>query len=981
MLGRQQIAGIPTAINELFKNAHDAYAQHVEVDFYRSDQMLIIRDDGYGMTKEDFESRWLTLGTESKVGKDLPDTNVPNEWAKLPRRPMMGEKGIGRLAIAAIGPQVLVMTRATRHDGLHPLVVCLIHWGLFEVPGVDLDRIEIPVQEIPDGALPDGAVLSGLKSQIRANIDALGEKVSKEDRGRLLADLDLLNFNPSRLDPMLPGPSLRGGGFGTHFYICPTNPVLADDIDAANDDTASPLQKMLLGFSNTMMPARPKPSILSEFRDHREDGTTEELIGGDSFFTPNEFASADHHIEGHFDEFGQFAGKVAVYRQEAREHSIAWPGASGKETECGPFEIKFAYLQGKWEDSRLPQEEWAPLSAKLDRIGGLYVYRDGIRILPYGNSDYDFLNIERRRTKSASDWFFSYRRIFGAVEITHDRNNNLVEKAGREGFRANRAYREFVSILENVFQRLAKDFFRETAEYGEDFNATREQLQRENELLKRREKFTRSRRKEFSDRLDNFFLQLEKGTTSAEAARIKRSVEARLASVQKIADPDRAARTLLQIEGAARNEVGLLIQANTIAKPRGFGLSKTLRTDWNAYLRNSEKLRKEIIVPLEQHLDALITSTASSKAVALDRRRRVTAALESKRSKAETGLSRLRRDVQDRLSQLGKRVEDTIQFSLTRVSSELQRTFSDLGRTDIAAIGDPDLRTLQYQWEQRIDNAIAETMEILEALRDQLQSLTSAVAQHETLDATTAAIETSAEAYKDQLETYVDLAQIGMALGIIQHEFGNTIKRIRNAIRKLKPWADGTPDLRRLHEDLQVGFEHLDAYLKLFTPLSRRLNRTKVDLSGEEIRRYVNEVFENRLQRHRIRLIAKPGFDRHKVHGYPSTFLPAFVNVIDNAIYWIASDPESERSITLDANGDGILISNGGPGIEHRAAERIFEFGETTKPGGRGIGLFLSRQSLRTENFDLTLEAIGSSVHPVFKIAPRKSQPDIEDKQ
>jgi len=29
MLGRQQIAGVPTAINELFKNAHDAYADRV----------------------------------------------------------------------------------------------------------------------------------------------------------------------------------------------------------------------------------------------------------------------------------------------------------------------------------------------------------------------------------------------------------------------------------------------------------------------------------------------------------------------------------------------------------------------------------------------------------------------------------------------------------------------------------------------------------------------------------------------------------------------------------------------------------------------------------------------------------------------------------------------------------------------------------------------------------------------------------------
>ena len=36
MLGRQQIAGIPTAIHELFKNAHDAYADRVRVDYITS---------------------------------------------------------------------------------------------------------------------------------------------------------------------------------------------------------------------------------------------------------------------------------------------------------------------------------------------------------------------------------------------------------------------------------------------------------------------------------------------------------------------------------------------------------------------------------------------------------------------------------------------------------------------------------------------------------------------------------------------------------------------------------------------------------------------------------------------------------------------------------------------------------------------------------------------------------------------------------
>ena len=67
MLGRQQIAGIPNAINEIFKNAYDAYAKEVRADFIEDSNILFIRDNGYGMTRSDFEDKWLTLGTDSKA--------------------------------------------------------------------------------------------------------------------------------------------------------------------------------------------------------------------------------------------------------------------------------------------------------------------------------------------------------------------------------------------------------------------------------------------------------------------------------------------------------------------------------------------------------------------------------------------------------------------------------------------------------------------------------------------------------------------------------------------------------------------------------------------------------------------------------------------------------------------------------------------------------------------------------------------------
>jgi hypothetical protein len=155
MLGRQQIATIQNALTELFKNAHDAYATHARVDYFEDagpgDQgLVIVRDDGVGMTRRDFEDKWLVLGTESKLGDARSNHFRPPEVAL---RPITGEKGIGRLAIALLGRQVLVLTRARRENGLKDLVACWLHWGLFEVPGLNLDDIDLPVETYKGGTL------------------------------------------------------------------------------------------------------------------------------------------------------------------------------------------------------------------------------------------------------------------------------------------------------------------------------------------------------------------------------------------------------------------------------------------------------------------------------------------------------------------------------------------------------------------------------------------------------------------------------------------------------------------------------------------------------------------------------------------------------------------------------------------------------------------------------------------------------------
>lgn len=48
--------------------------------------------------------------------------------------------------------------------------------------------------------------------------------------------------------------------------------------------------------------------------------------------------------------------------------------------------------------------------------------------------------------------------MFGAIEIADREHSGLVEKAGREGFIENKAYRQLQANFKNFFVQLAADF-------------------------------------------------------------------------------------------------------------------------------------------------------------------------------------------------------------------------------------------------------------------------------------------------------------------------------------------------------------------------------------------------------------------------------------------------------------------------------------------------------------------------------------------
>ncbi|HHJ5463671.1 TPA: ATP-binding protein, partial [Enterobacter hormaechei] len=148
------------------------------------------------------------------------------------------------------------------------------------------------------------------------------------------------------------------------------------------------------------------------------------------------------------------------------------------------------------------------------------------------------------------------------------------------------------------------------------------------------------------------------------------------------------------------------------------------------------------------------------------------------------------------------------------------------------------------------------------------------------------------------------------------------------------------------------------------------LQRKKEEIKLLEIKSFLIDLFKSRMDRHAISFKHTKGFAKGMLHGYRSSFYPVFVNVIDNAIYWLNESNANDKVIRLHADDNGaVYISNNGIEIDSRDSDRIFGLGFSRKNNGRGMGLHISNEVLETIGYKLTLDEPREGSTVTFKIS------------
>lgn len=106
-LGRNLYRSFATVLGEAISNAWDADAGSVWIYLDPDKNGFWIKDDGCGMTADDFQNKFLKIGySKRKAGKSRSDND----------RPFIGRKGIGKLALLSCADRITVISKVKGSD-------------------------------------------------------------------------------------------------------------------------------------------------------------------------------------------------------------------------------------------------------------------------------------------------------------------------------------------------------------------------------------------------------------------------------------------------------------------------------------------------------------------------------------------------------------------------------------------------------------------------------------------------------------------------------------------------------------------------------------------------------------------------------------------------------------------------------------------------------------------------------------------------
>jgi len=385
---------VPTAPSELRDHFEEMITDAKSMDSlirrareaYKKCNRIIVADDGEGMTQEDLQTVYLTIGTTNRT--DAVRRRVAEGMARRigeqservraqAKPPYLGEKGVGRLSVMRLGWTVRIETATTRETAINVLD---IDWHRFE-EAYDKPADSVKLVPVKGDAKPRG--VSGTRiviSDLRASWSR--DRLIEIARDQIARMMDPFSWDAPRRFPI----KLAFNGQA----IEQVRTVARDLLKNAHGSC---------GGEFTVEEG--VPSLRVTFASNLLDGAA----------TTQTFDVSDLLSMSGLKDSGH-------------------PTSTLKS--LGPFRFEFYWFNrqrlraldgiGDREAVRKLVKAWT----------GVSLFRDGYRVLPYGDEGDDWLGLDRDALASGG-YKLNTKQIIGRVRIGRVTNPKLLDQTNRQG--------------------------------------------------------------------------------------------------------------------------------------------------------------------------------------------------------------------------------------------------------------------------------------------------------------------------------------------------------------------------------------------------------------------------------------------------------------------------------------------------------------------------------------------------------------------
>jgi signal transduction histidine kinase len=370
-------------VDSLTRRIDQAETREQLTEALESANYIRFRDSGEGMSRQQLQTVYLTIGTHARLEQRSKGHSD---------RPILGEKGIGRLSAMRLGMRLRVRTSRTGER----------RWNLLNIDWKDFSEdVEDLIDDVP---------------------------VQPED-------------GPDKEDPTESGTTIRISDLNDEWTFPKLKEIARLEFSRLMDPFSRPQVRLFFRFNDEPVPIPPINKLLFDHADayiHAEvgeqsDGSVE--LRGEIVYNLRNRRKSLHVTEAHL-------------------ASLAGVDSAADLRSLGPFSMMSYWFNrrrlqaiegiGDVRTVKALVEEWG---------GGLMLFRDGFRVHPYAGPEDDWLQLDPKAFKSQG-YKINRKQLIGKVDITSRDNPLLVDQTNREGLRDCPEKRALVSILQTILAEL-----------------------------------------------------------------------------------------------------------------------------------------------------------------------------------------------------------------------------------------------------------------------------------------------------------------------------------------------------------------------------------------------------------------------------------------------------------------------------------------------------------------------------------------------